>query len=76
MGKSWFAAFRLTIPFLKDIKGFIWADGKFELKRAIIVFAGFLSIVGAIAWIGPEGAKLAIQLLGEFSDSIGYVPTP
>ena len=62
-----------VVPVLGSIKSAIFSDGKFHVKRALILLA-FTVILGLGVWlIGPEGMHETLRLLGEVSDSIGHV---
>jgi len=55
-----------------SIKSWIFADGKFQKTRAIILLAGFAMISASMYFFGAENTKEAIELLDQFSDIVGY----
>lgn len=65
-------AVALAVKFLPKIKGAIFADGKFSLKRAIILLVSLAILVGSIWLIGVDNTIIATDILDDISDSIGY----
>lgn len=64
--------FARLIPKLKDLKMWLFADGKFQLDRAVIILLGFIILLVAIHVFGFAQVEVAIELLDELSDIIGY----
>lgn len=55
-----------------SIKGAIFSDGKFKPKRAVILLVGFVLITGSMYFFGADNTEVAIELLDDLSDSMGY----
>ncbi|AUR84118.1 TMhelix containing protein [Vibrio phage 1.049.O._10N.286.54.B5] len=54
------------------IKQFIFSDGKFNVKRSLVLLA-FLIVTGFMTYgIGIDNTTEVIDLLDEVSDVIGY----
>lgn len=57
---------------LPNVKGWIWSDGKFNVKRSIILLI-FLVVLGlGYHFLGEEGVNFLLHNLDEISDIIGY----
>ena len=54
------------------MKGWIFADGKFQLNRAAMLLAFFGAILVAGHFVGYDNVAIAIGLLDEVSDAVGY----
>lgn len=55
------------------LKGWVFADGKFQKTRAGMLLVGFALVALSIHLIGPENTAIALNLLDSLSDMIGYV---
>jgi hypothetical protein len=55
-----------------SIKSAIFSDGKFKQKRAVILLVGFVLITGSMYFFGADNTEMAIDLLDDLSDSMGY----
>lgn len=54
------------------VKGWIFSDGKFNVKRTILLLI-FLVVLGlGYHFIGEEGVNFALEHLDDVSDIIGY----
>ena len=62
-----------VVPVLGSIKSAIFSDGKFHTKRALILLGFTVVLSVGVYVIGVEGMQETMKLLGEVSDSIGYV---
>lgn len=60
------------LPKLKGIKGWLFADGKFQLDRAIVLIISLVILLVAIHVFGLPTVEAAITLLDEVSDIFGY----
>lgn len=60
------------LPKLKGIKGWLFADGVFKKDRAIILVVALVVLLVAINVLGVQTTTIAIELLDELSDIIGY----
>lgn len=54
------------------IKQFVWSDGVFKPKRALALAGLLVIIIFGIYLIGAENMVIAVDLLDDVSDSIGY----
>lgn len=57
---------------LKNVKSWIFPDGKFSLERTIVLLVALAILLFASAILSPEQLTLAVELLDEVSDIIGY----
>ncbi len=55
------------------VKGWIFADGKFQKTRAIIMLVGFGLIALSVECFGAANTQISLELLDALSDMIGYV---
>lgn len=55
------------------LKGWIFADGKFQLNRALILLAAFVIMLVASHFTGINEIAAIVGLLDEVSDILGYV---
>lgn len=54
------------------IKSWIFADGKFNVQRAMILIVGMVILSVMYHVLGPEGVNFVMGMLDEFSDAVGY----
>lgn len=64
---------KLAVGLLPKVKGMIFSDGKFNLKRALILLVGGAVIGAGVYFLGYDNTAAALDLLDELSDMIGYV---
>ena len=55
------------------IKGWIFADGKFQKTRAVILLVGFGLIALSVEYFGAANTQISLELLDALSDMVGYV---
>lgn len=56
-----------------SIKSWVFADGKFQKSRAIILLLGFCLISASMYFFGVDNTAIALDMLDELSDIVGYV---
>lgn len=54
------------------LKGWIFSDGKFQPSRAAYLLAFFIAIMAGGHLFGWDNIAIAIGLLDEVSDAVGY----
>ncbi|AUR86166.1 TMhelix containing protein [Vibrio phage 1.083.O._10N.286.52.B9] len=70
--KSMLTVIKASIPMIPMVKQFIFSDGKFNIKRSVVLFA-FLIAIGVMTYaIGIDNTTEVIDLLDDVSDVIGY----
>ena len=66
------AAVKLFIGLAPNLKGWIFADGKFKPLRALILL-GFFAIITFTVWLlGMDNTAIIIEMLDDISDILGY----
>lgn len=55
-----------------SIKSWIFADGKFSRNRAITLIGALALLCAAIYFVGAENVAIAVDMLDDVSDIIGY----
>ncbi len=64
---------RVVAGIAPKIKGWIFADGKFQKTRAVILLVGFGLIALSVEYFGAANTQITLELLDALSDMIGYV---
>lgn len=62
----------MFISILPKIKSWIYADGKFNLERALLLAFMFVVLLVAVQYFPVKDIWLALEMLDEVSDIIGY----
>lgn len=60
------------IPLFVNLKGYIFADGKFDLQRSLVLLLSLIILVVALQYTGVADLTVIIGLLDEISDIFGY----
>lgn len=55
------------------IKSWVFSDGKFQKTRAIMLAVFFALLVLSIDYIGSEQTSMAVKMLDDISDIVGYI---
>lgn len=64
---------KLVTSIAPKLKGWIFADGKFQKTRAVILLVGFGLIMLSVEYFGAANTQISLELLDALSDMIGYV---
>ena len=64
-------ALRATVTIGPHIKRWIWSDGKFQAKRAMILLIGLIILMIGYQFI-PHEMPYIMESLDQLSDIIGY----
>lgn len=54
------------------LKSWVFADGKFNLHRALVLVVMLVILTVMYKVVGPEGVTFIVDMLDELSDAIGY----
>lgn len=63
---------KLAVGLLPKVKSMIFSDGKFNLKRALVLLIGGGVIGTGVYFLGYDNTAAVLDLLDELSDMIGY----
>ena len=63
---------KLFVGIIPNIKKIIYSDGKFNKGRSAVLLVGLIIILISLKYLGVSDTIIAIGLLDELSDSIGY----
>ncbi|ELI5427413.1 hypothetical protein RRJ83_000469 [Vibrio parahaemolyticus] len=66
------SAMNIITPIASKLKTWIFSDGKFNLKRAVILLLSACLIGGSVHYMGYEQTEQIIELVDQASDIIGY----
>lgn len=64
--------FASLLPQLKNLKSWIFADGKFQLNRALLLLVSLVVLLVAIQVFDVPTVVQALDMLDELSDIFGY----
>lgn len=60
------------LPLISNLKGYIFADGKFNLQRALVLLLSLIVLIVAVQYVAVGDLTILIDLLDEISDIFGY----
>lgn len=63
---------QLLLNILPNIKGWLWADGKFSLRRGLTLLGAGAGLGASIYFLGAENTTILVDMLDDISDIIGY----
>lgn len=63
---------RMLLGILPNIKGWLWADGKFSPPRALVLLAAGTGLGVSIYFLGAANTATLVELLDEVSDIVGF----
>ena len=69
---NWLKSLKILTSVGPTLKSWIFADGKFSPKRALILLITLVVLFLGIHFIGVENVTSAVDMLDEVSDVIGY----
>lgn len=60
------------LPLFANLKSYIFADGKFNLQRSVVLLFSLVLLIGATKYVAVSDLQLIIEMLDEVSDIFGY----
>jgi hypothetical protein len=63
---------RLIAAIGPNLKSWIFADGKFSFKRALLLIVSLLILLFSVEYFGAANTEIALTLLDSLSDILGY----
>lgn len=60
------------MPLFANLKSYIFADGKFNLQRSLVLLLCLVLLIFATRYVAVGDLQIIIEMLDEISDILGY----